>query len=101
MCYLYIIAPKIKIIWFSILWILSVPYEGFSRNAIVRTKFDIYVFIIVDEHELAVGRRLVAMHHMGVAIHFDISRVITSTDWLVWEYWYQNEQYSIESVCDN
>jgi hypothetical protein len=70
---------------------------GFSRNAIVRTKFDIYVFIIVDEHELAVGGRLVAMHHMGV----DISREITSTDWLVWEYWYQNEQYSIESVCDN
>jgi hypothetical protein len=39
------IASKTLNYWFSNLSIMSVPDEGYSKKRVVRTKFNIYVFI--------------------------------------------------------
>jgi hypothetical protein len=40
-----LLLPKLYIFWLSYLSNLSVPDEGHSTKGVVRTKFDIYVFI--------------------------------------------------------
>jgi len=44
---LVLLIPKLYIIWVSNLSILNVPDEGYSRNGALRTKFDIYVFMVI------------------------------------------------------
>ena len=45
----------LAILWFGFVWlsnisILSVPDEGFTRNqSVMRTKFDIYIFITLKD----------------------------------------------------
>jgi hypothetical protein len=38
----------IKTKWITKLWKEGLPNEGYSRNALLRTKFDIYVFILIQ-----------------------------------------------------
>ena len=54
--------------------ILSVPDDGYSRNEYVRTKFDIYVFI------LNINRRRLQIHNRPTFISKHIARQYSYND---------------------